>query len=163
MMIYTAEQAVAKGAAWLDEHYPRWVDAIDLATLELSDCEMCMLGQVWNNHIPADERGQIFAQVRHRIVVFQGIEDGYNILTARHLIKGGRQAGELGFYADTCDGDCLDPDEATWDRRGHLICHCYPSYDALLTEWTRVVIQRRLDAHPDVKAEHSTLKKLVAV
>src|SRR5688572_16017504 len=40
------ETAVASGARWLDEHYPRWDSRIDLDILDMGDDEDCILGQV---------------------------------------------------------------------------------------------------------------------
>lgn len=38
-------EAVAKGAAWLDEVHPRWASLIDISKLSMDDCPMCVLGQ----------------------------------------------------------------------------------------------------------------------
>lgn len=37
--------AVKKGTAWLDENHPGWVSKIDLSTLQMSNCERCVIGQ----------------------------------------------------------------------------------------------------------------------
>lgn len=37
---------VARGAAWLDEHRPGWYLEIDVANLDLQNCNHCVLGQV---------------------------------------------------------------------------------------------------------------------
>lgn len=39
---------VAGGAAWLDATSPGWVDKIT-GTLEMSECRMCILGQLFGN------------------------------------------------------------------------------------------------------------------
>jgi hypothetical protein len=39
-------ERVAAGAAFLDEHEPGWWKRIDLPSLDLSDCEDCVLGQL---------------------------------------------------------------------------------------------------------------------
>lgn len=48
MSKYTAEmahEAVARGAAWLDEKCPQWVSHIDLEELDLQNGDHCVLGQ----------------------------------------------------------------------------------------------------------------------
>ena len=41
----SAEERVAAGAAWLDEHRPGWERMVDLCILEMSDVEWCICGQ----------------------------------------------------------------------------------------------------------------------
>lgn len=43
------EERVAAGAAWLDKHRPGWADAINLDQLDLADCTVCVLGQVYGD------------------------------------------------------------------------------------------------------------------
>ena len=40
------ENRIERGAAWLDEHHPGWRDKVNVDTLDLSDCTMCVLGQL---------------------------------------------------------------------------------------------------------------------
>lgn len=40
------QEAVDRGAAWLDKKYPGWARTIDFETLALWDAERCILGQV---------------------------------------------------------------------------------------------------------------------
>lgn len=45
---YTPEQAhaaVERGAAWMDEHCPKWVGLIELRVLQLRNSDTCVLGQ----------------------------------------------------------------------------------------------------------------------
>lgn len=42
----TVEARVAQGAAWLDTNFPGWERVIDLATLDLADGGVCILGQI---------------------------------------------------------------------------------------------------------------------
>ena len=42
----TIRARVAAGAQWLDQHRPGWIDRIDLITLDVSDPECCVLGQL---------------------------------------------------------------------------------------------------------------------
>lgn len=37
---------VKRGAAWLDEHYSGWADEINLATLDMQYCTVCVFGQI---------------------------------------------------------------------------------------------------------------------
>lgn len=39
------ETEVARGAAWLDENHPGWERHIDLSTLDMSNCQHCIVGQ----------------------------------------------------------------------------------------------------------------------
>lgn len=47
------EEAVTRGEAFLDEHFPGQLDTVDLKLLQMEDCVFCVLGQ--SLHIP---RGQ---------------------------------------------------------------------------------------------------------
>lgn len=136
---------VARGADWLDEKYPGWFKVIDLAILDISDCHQCVLGQVYTGCIPAGERGQIVAQVVKHLVESSGADEGcwenqvfgwggYSVLNDFHaLLDGGRP---YGFLAQCSLDDDLDEIEG--------------DYQALLDEWTRVIIERRLAEHPEV-------------
>lgn len=46
-MTVSTEQRVAAGAAWLDERWPLWHNAIALDELDMSVCDRCVLGQVF--------------------------------------------------------------------------------------------------------------------
>lgn len=146
-MIDTAEVRVARGAAWLDEKYPGWYSKIDLSVLDISDCYQCVLGQVYTGCIPTEERGQLIAQVASIYALNHGGPadtwtlqisgwGGYSILNeAYELINSGRP---YGFHAQLSRFGTLEEID--------------DDYQALLDEWTRVIIQRRLDDHPDVAA-----------
>jgi len=156
-MHFTAEEVVAKGAAWLDEHYPAWVQAIDLSILELSNCDLCVLGQVWTGCVPPAERAQLIAQA---VAKTEGRQDewwlrtgiseglGYSILAPTFFDDrscADDSTAAYGFAEGSCyDQDCVDED-------------CTPDYNMLLDEWTKVIIQRRLNAHPDVATENSRI------
>lgn len=52
-MIRTSQEVIEKvaaGAEWLDETHPGWEREIDLAVLDLGDCSMCVLGQVFGGY-----------------------------------------------------------------------------------------------------------------
>jgi hypothetical protein len=80
------EERVAAGTAWLDDHAPaEWWDRIDLITLDISDGDRCVLGQVFA--ADADQLGFI---------------NGY--IAAEYLfphIRSGTWQGPRGF----CAGD----------------------------------------------------------
>lgn len=138
---------VAFGASWLDERYPDWYKTIDLGTLNLARCHLCVLGQVFTGCIPAEEQGQLIAQVAEKIYgsweeqvigysesYRRGILGGYNVLSDYYELPA--EGAHHGFlaYADI-EGYPGDPDQ---------------EYVLLLNEWTRVILQRRLDDHPEV-------------
>jgi hypothetical protein len=136
----------------LDTKYPGWFQSIDLATLDLADCHLCVMGQVYTGVIPAQERGQIIAQV------VQGHADasrksreywadtistwgGFSVLQEFYELP---QYGRWhGFMAEA-------------DKDGESEA----DYAALLDEWTRVIISRRIQAHPDLNDLTCSLAEL---
>lgn len=40
---------VERGMAWLDAHVPGWLDRIDMETLDIGDCDRCVLGQLFGS------------------------------------------------------------------------------------------------------------------
>lgn len=150
---------VARGAAWLDEKYPQWFGKIDLSILDLGDCTQCVLGQVYTGVIPAAEQGQVLAQAilsvtqgwpnadewadDYRMQVLSGTVGGYHILSDFHELP---EDGQWhGFVASI---DSLMEDEGKAE------------YVELLDEWTRVIIERRLTEHPDVRVLMVRLNEL---
>lgn len=143
---------VARGAAWLDEKYPGWWAKIDLSTLDLSRCTQCVLGQVYTGVIPPSEQGQVLAQAimqvtqgwldeeewaqDYRLQVADGTFGGYQILTDFHELP---DDGEWHGFVAAADRGTVD--EAAMAAE----------YVLLLDEWTKVILTRRLAAHPDVK------------
>lgn len=142
-MISVAER-VAHGAAWLDERYPGWVDAIDLGKLNVASCHACVLGQVYTGHIPTHEQDQILAQVlehmAERVSGFEArtfadsirtsVSGGFNVLYEKYQLKD--LSAALGFSLD-------------WEDLGYR--STTEQFAALTDEWTRVIISRRLAAH----------------
>lgn len=43
----TTAEAIANGAALLDEQFPGWWRQINVGQLQLSDCNLCILGQIY--------------------------------------------------------------------------------------------------------------------
>lgn len=146
----TIEIRVARGAKWLDVKYPGWWQVIDLGTLELSSCNRCVLGQVYSKVIPEGERSQLLAQVLGTMARPERLEamgemaegtrwGGYNVLRAKHDLW--EFAPKLGFSID-------------WQRMwsNGRILDAPEEFVALTDEWTRVILTRRIEAHPDVRA-----------
>jgi hypothetical protein len=145
---------VARGAAWLDEKYPAWFEGMDLSTLDLGNCTRCVLGQVYTGVIPAAEQGQVLAQAialvtagyddaleyaqEYREEVASGQFGGYQILTDFHELP---EDGVLHGFVARSDG-----------MEGDLV-----EYAALLDEWTRVIISRRMARVP------ADLRELVSI
>lgn len=48
-------ERVQKGAAYLDEHYAGWVEKIVPETLDLSDGQLCICGQMFNDYVARPE------------------------------------------------------------------------------------------------------------
>lgn len=156
----TLLERVEKGAGFLDRHYPGWWQHIDLGTLEIASCERCVLGQVYGQAGDA-ERGAVIAQAVEywtfgSPLTLQGAlaeefvdtESPFGRMTSafREL----RYVGAIdhGFAWDSFMQERQEP--------------------SLTDMWTRLVIQRRLDAHVDVLLGSSELvniptENLVAV
>lgn len=145
-MTETAQVRVARGAAWLDKKYPGWHQGIDLSILDISSCHLCVLGQVYTGCIPAEERGQLVAQVARlhvdmrpdtrRLVDWTAsiaTWGGYSVLEIFHDLPGSGMP--YGFVGGRDEDGCDLADSAT-----------------LTDEWTRVIIGRRLAEHLDAQA-----------
>jgi hypothetical protein len=74
----TAEQAAAKGAALLDEEVPGWADRIDVPTLDLGSCTLCVLGQLYPEHntLPGPD-GYFLGLHQLGLSVYAGREHGF--------------------------------------------------------------------------------------
>ena len=44
------KEKIDAGVAWLDKRKPGWRTEIDLKTLDVSDCDYCVLGQVFGHY-----------------------------------------------------------------------------------------------------------------
>lgn len=49
-----ARYCVQRGARWLDENFPEWTTRIDLDTLELSEANQCICGQVFADRVEVE-------------------------------------------------------------------------------------------------------------
>lgn len=90
-----AHAAVERGAAWLDEHCADWFKEIDLSQLNLSDPEVCVLGQTARCLLDEEPTFDRYGKVL----------DFYAENTTRDRVGGSRQkwASSRGFdieYAD---------------------------------------------------------------
>lgn len=78
----THKERVANGMALLDEHYPGWLDYIDLDVLDISDPFSCVCGQLWK-HGFFDENWGLFEDIvvgRNAGIMAVGFDD-YRQLT----------------------------------------------------------------------------------
>lgn len=44
---------VKRGAAWMDEHYPGWIERINLSELDMNNCHRCIIGQTIGDYFQA--------------------------------------------------------------------------------------------------------------
>jgi hypothetical protein len=79
MLYGSAEERVARGVAFLDEHAPGWRDKVEINDLRMQDSCRCVLGQVFNDEDGGESRGYYWA-------------------SDKWLLAGG-QAARLGFDA----------------------------------------------------------------
>lgn len=132
---------VARGAVWLDEHYPQWWERIEISTLDVSSCHLCVLGQVYTGCIPTGEQGQILAQVINEAA---GIER-YSLLEYIETGKWGGYNTLVDYHGLACYAPGLGFSIGMgWtDTEGTPVT--VKAEMAMLTdEWTRVIISRRL-------------------
>lgn len=141
-MTNIAEPFVARGVAWLDEHYPGWFKAIDLETLDVSKCDICVLGQVYSGHVPYAERQQLLAQVIAKDPGDRRLY-GFDLLVRRHELKLSDTMA-MGF---TSWRWCNHPHHR--DEGLDSECPDVPTFDDLLEAWTQAIIQKRLEAQPE--------------
>lgn len=152
------KERVERGAAWLDVNYPGWHTKIDLSILDMGNCNMCVLGQVYTGVIPTEERGQILAQVLASLPgMYSEDEQAYveeHVEEYAWLVKSGEYGGYQ-ILTDLYDGELADQGE----HHG-FVTSDYPDlpvyeagvaeseeYAQLLDEWTRVIVSRRLTGH----------------
>lgn len=92
-MVMTVEQRVAKGAEWLDSERPGWELEIDVATLDLSNTCLCVLGQVYS---AAALSCQCQAHKLEYMCNFNGQAAGFNWVH-NHMNHGPQWMWEHGF------------------------------------------------------------------
>ena len=110
---YQALERAQRGAKVLDRAFPGWRDQIDLEILDIADCAVCMLGQVFGNYNYAWSDDVMWEEAER-------YADGPDAFAVDHGFN--RAARE-----DDDDADTGDPD---------------PEYDALTEAWTFVVAGR---------------------
>lgn len=81
------QERVQRGAQWLDEVRPGWRDEINLKIFDISDCEVCVLGQVFATQAEAAN---------------DGIEDGFDYGC---WLATGSRSGQDWFVAHGFDDD----------------------------------------------------------
>lgn len=71
------EKEVARGAKWLDKNRPGWLGVIMLKKLNLGQCDMCMLGQLYGGY-NCDIVGDLESTVEHGFSLGLDYWCGYN-------------------------------------------------------------------------------------
>lgn len=99
MTEYTAEMAHAaarKGAAWMDEHCPGWVDQIDLDMLNMGCGEACILGQTTKCLLGDKyENYDSFGVVMDEYPDLDAVENGFDVTFQGARIGEGRARYEM--------------------------------------------------------------------
>lgn len=106
MTKYTPEMAhaaAARGARWFDEHYPGWLDDIDLDELNMADGYKCMLGQT-SERITGDS---------HYWRGFGGVL--HYLWTKEIALSGGDWAAKHGFI---CQRAHIDEENTVYEMLG---------------------------------------------
>lgn len=92
---YTPEMAHAaarRGADWLDRRCPGWVQRIDLEVLQLSDPEVCVLGQtaacLLQRETTRDRYGQVISEFGGTDRYRWAAGRGFDIVYAQHYAAG---------------------------------------------------------------------------
>jgi hypothetical protein len=78
---------VEKGAAFLDERMPGWLDRVDVPNLDLGSCFRCVLGQLGGSY--HDER------LRLGLAYQESIELGFNVSALDNGITEAREYASL--------------------------------------------------------------------
>jgi hypothetical protein len=126
----TPEQAYAaarKGAAWMDAHCPTWVDEIDTEKLDLSDLELCILGQTAECLVPEDSGARACSPDAGCEVCAEPLD--YHHVTSYYWAEiedAGETVGSLGFSAPiTARADTMETD-----------------YEMLTIAWRQIIRER---------------------
>lgn len=161
MATSTIEQRVADGADFLDRYFTGWWERIDLEALNIDDCDLCVLGQLWCTAPPA-EQGQIMAQAVGHLT-----NKAWHESAARDLMQMQMPYGVMVRAFEELQHTGTHDLGFNW---GGLFAVGSDDEAELLTEaWKKLIIQRRLDSHADVIYRFSDLgsipddKFLVAV
>ena len=117
MTLNDARAVVEKGARFLDENEPGWVDKINLDELDMGNCTCCILGQVGDR--PVGNR----------------YEDYFDLLTRYRQQHGEFSPAQFGFdlwpYEPTVDGP-------------HVYGRSAKLYRILKSAWTERIVYRRI-------------------
>lgn len=123
------QEAVAKGAALLDEYMPNWYRMVDEYALDMRSCRCCIAGQV------------MIVQSLRADIEAPGAMQGFS--------------GEYGFdVAGDIDYDDVDDDGNLYPNSNPDEC-----WTVLEAEWLRVINERlaaekRLTRRPRVRGSH---------
>lgn len=153
----TIAERVALGAAFLDKHFTGWWERIDLGTLNIDDCDSCVLGQLWCT-APQEEAGQIVAQSVGRLMLVSG--GALDRMTATEVATNNNPYATIVQAYEELRG--TGSHKLGFNFGANFITHD-DEPEALADEWTRLIIQRRLDASPYVVGGVFAEQILVAV
>jgi len=118
------ERRVLAGARKLDSELPGWERKIDLSQLELRDCQLCVLGQLFNTK--AEE---------------SGYASGYTYGLDTLMIELAASDEENEFGAITCESEQLAFESMGYNLENGYIMNS-EEYDLLNEKWTQFIKDR---------------------
>ena len=130
-----AAERVARGARWLDENFPGWEERIDPSTLELSDGQRCICGQVFARTARMNGKQDGFMYAYHDLFTEANswisglIEEAYGESKSKGTgAYASAVSRELGFSDDSGYRDFYDDE--------------YVSYSKLQYAWEKLLANR---------------------
>jgi hypothetical protein len=147
----SVEDIVARGVAKLDELRPGWHNKVDLAKLDLSNCSLCVLGQVFGEDaermLLTDEAQALQAAGQavpatckqgfsYGVALLQGSEEtAVDMVLDYDPWAHGVDEVDYGFN-EGYDAEYV----SSWGEDDYI------TYDQLDEEWSRVIRERQEDA-----------------
>lgn len=99
-MSLTIDERIALGIDWLDHHDPKWIEKIDLDTLNMGHDRCCVLGQLYGNYE----------------YLLRNVEDGEDDpMPAVPLFVTEEEPEDRGFIV-TCEANSFDNLTREWKR-----------------------------------------------
>ena len=77
--------AARKGAVWLDQNYPEWVNTVDLGELNMLSCYRCVIGQVVGDYYDLVRRGHESDLESESAYMSEEWAEEHGFVTARFL------------------------------------------------------------------------------
>lgn len=141
-MSFAATVRVRRGARWLDENFPGWTRRVDPNTLNLSDGEKCICGQVFESQATDDGAttgfdfavSHLFAEANHWISAIVGSPR-----------KDVAYPGDVDFERADLVATALGFNCGTlmWCPSGSLSDEVWVSFAELQTAWEKLLAKRR--------------------